>query len=181
MQEIESVASIRARAEKKLTKHQRAIEVVTGALGKPRTLAVIVLCVVGWIAFNLIFTVKNGHPRIDPPPFVWLQAAATLSSLLMTTLVLITENRQSLNAEQRSHLDLQINLLAEHKIAKLIALIEELRRDLPMVRHRVDNEADAMQNAVNPASLLAALERTSLPSTTNTEPTPVDTASKDAD
>jgi uncharacterized membrane protein len=178
--EIESVASIRARAEKKLTKHQRAIESVTGALGKPRTLAIIVLCVVGWIAFNLIFDAKKGHLPIDPPPFVWLQIVVTVSSLFMTTLVLITGNRLTLNAEHRSHLDLQINLLAEQKITKLVSLIEELRRDLPMVRKRIDPVADAMQEAVNPDSLLAALERTSLPPTTNTEPTTVEPATKNA-
>ena len=77
----------------------------------------------------------------------------------MTTLVLITANRQTRNAEERSHLDLQVNLLAEHKVAKLIALVEELRRDLPMVRDRIDHEANAMQEAVDPHAMLEALER----------------------
>jgi uncharacterized membrane protein len=81
----------------------------------------------------------------------------TLSALLMTTLVLITANRQTRNAEERSHLDLQVNLLAEHKVAKLIALVEELRRDLPMVRDRIDREADAMQEAVDPNAMIEAL------------------------
>jgi uncharacterized membrane protein len=79
----------------------------------------------------------------------------------MTTLVLITANRQTRNAEERSHLDLQVNLLAEHKVAKLIGLVEELRRDLPMVRNRVDREADVMQEAVDPHAMLDALERAS--------------------
>jgi uncharacterized membrane protein len=90
-----------------------------------------------------------------------LQGIVALSALLMTTLVLITANRQTRNAEERSHLDLQVNLLAEHKVAKLIALVEELRRDLPMVRDRIDREADSMQEAVDPAAMLAALEGTS--------------------
>jgi uncharacterized membrane protein len=46
-------------------------------------------------------------------------------------------------------------------VAKLIALVEELRRDLPMVRDRIDREADSMQEAVDPAAMLAALERAS--------------------
>ncbi|MGB8299016.1 MAG: hypothetical protein WCG85_26595 [Polyangia bacterium] len=59
--------------------------------------------------------------------------------------------------EERSHLDLQVNLLAEHKVAKLIALVEELRRDLPMVRDRIDREADAMQEAVDPNAVIEVL------------------------
>jgi uncharacterized membrane protein len=156
-QDLESVASIRARADRDLDKHQRMMEVLTGALGRPRTVYLILTLVVSWIAFNLFILRALGRQPIDPPPFFWLQGAVALSALLMTTLVLITENRQARSAEQRSHLDLQVNVLAEHKITKLIALLEELRRDLPMVKDRVDQEADSMQEAADPAAMLVAL------------------------
>ena len=161
MEDLESVASIRARAEQRLDKHQRMMEVLTAALGRPRTVYVTLSIVVGWVAFNLVAPKLFDWQRIDPPPFFWLQGMVALSALPMTTLVLITENRQTRNAEERSHLDLQVNLLAEHKVAKLIALVEELRRDLPMVRDRIDREADAMQEAVDPQAMLQALERAS--------------------
>ena len=156
-QDVESVASIRARAEQRLDRHQRMMEVLTAALGRPRTVYVTLSIVVGWVAFNLLTPKLLGWQRIDPPPFFWLQGMVALSALLMTTLVLITANRQTRNAEERSHLDLQVNLLAEHKVAKLIALVEELRRDLPMVRDRIDREADAMQEAVDPNAMIEAL------------------------
>jgi uncharacterized membrane protein len=159
--DVESVASIRARVAQRLDKHQRMMEVLTAALGRPRTAYATLFLVGGWVAFNLVLPGLTGWRQIDPPPFFWLQGAVTLSALLMTTLVLITENRQTKNAEERSHLDLQVNLLAEHKIAKLIALVEELRRDLPMVRDRIDSEADAMQAGVDPQAMLEALERAS--------------------
>jgi uncharacterized membrane protein len=160
-QDVESVASIRARAEQRLDRHQRMMEVLTTALGRPRTVYVTMSIVVGWVAFNLVTPKLFGWQRIDSPPFFGLQGMVSLSALLMTTLVLITANRQTRNAEERSHLDLQVNLLAERKVAKLIALVEELRRDLPMVRDRIDREADSMQQAVDPAAMLAALERAS--------------------
>jgi len=157
LQDVESVASIRARAEQRLDRHQRMMEVLTAALGRPRTVYVTLSFVVGWVAFNLVMPKLFGWQRIDPPPFFWLQGMVALSALLMTTLVLITANRQTRDAEERSHLDLQVNLLAEHKVAKLIALVEELRRDLPMVRDRIDREADAMQEAVDPNAMIEAL------------------------
>jgi uncharacterized membrane protein len=52
-----------------------------------------------------------------------------------------------------------VNLVAEQKIAKLIALLEELRRDLPIVRDRVDPVADAMAQAVDPQAVLSVLEQ----------------------
>lgn len=154
--DLEALTSIRAHAVKGLDRHQRLIEWTTAALGRPRTIYAILALVFGWIALNVA---PLGHAHIDPPPFFWLQGCVALSSLLMTTLVLITENRQTRTAEERSHLDLQVNLLAEQKVAKLIALVEELRRDLPMVQDRVDPEALAMQQAVDPTAVLEELEK----------------------
>ena len=136
------------------------IEDLTAALGRPRTVYVILLVVSSWIVFNTFTRVATGQPPLDPPPFFWLQGAVSLSAVLMTTLVLITENRQARNAEERAHLDLQVNVMAEHKIAKLIGLLEELRRDLPMVKDRVDQEAESMQEAADPAAILDALAKT---------------------
>ena len=160
-QDVESVAAILARAERRVDRHQRMMEVPTAALGRPRTVYATLLIVAGWVTFNATASRLFGWPPVDPPPFFWLQGTVTLCALLMTTLVLITANRQTRDAEERSHLDLQVNLLAEHKVAKLIALVEELRRDLPMVRDRIDHEADAMQEAVDPHAMLEALEKAS--------------------
>jgi uncharacterized membrane protein len=157
-QDVESVASIRARDDQHLGKHQRMMEGLTAALGRPRTVYLTLSFVVGWVFFNAVTPRIFGWRLIDPPPFFWLQGTVALAALLMTTLVLITALRQTRNADQRSHLDLQVNLLAEHKVAKLIALVEELRRDLPMVRDRVDREANAMQEAADPHAMLDALE-----------------------
>jgi uncharacterized membrane protein len=101
-----------------------------------------------------------GMPAWDKPPFPWLQGALAFTSLVMTTLVLITQNRQSHQGQERDHLDLQVNLLTEQKVAKLIALVEELRRDLPMVRDRIDKEAESMKVPVNPHEVLSDLETT---------------------
>src|ERR1035437_1838242 len=86
-QEVESVASIRARAEQRLDRHQRMMEVLTTALGRPRTIYMTLSIVVGWVAFNLVAPKLFGWPRIDPPPFFGLQGMVALSALLMTTLV----------------------------------------------------------------------------------------------
>jgi uncharacterized membrane protein len=154
-QTVDRVASIRVRAEKQITRHQRAIELVTAALGRPRTLYVIIVIVAVWCVANAL----SDRPR-DPPPFFWLQGTIGLAALIMATLILITQNRQTREAEQRAQLDLQVNLLTEQKVAKAIELLEELRRDLPNVVNRVDLEAEALTKTVDPAAVLSALEQT---------------------
>lgn len=154
---VEALASLRARAEQDVSHHQRRIERLTAALGQPRSFYVIVIVVASWIALNVLVPHLGFRP-LDPPPFVWLQGLVGLGALIMGTIILITQNRQTKHAEQRSQLDLQVNLLAEQKAAKIVALLEELRRDLPTVRNRVDEVADAMEEPVDPYAVLSALE-----------------------
>ncbi len=61
-------------------------------------------------------------------------------------------------ASSQTRPSLQMNLLSEQKIAKLIDLIEELRRDLPNVRERHDPEAEVLKQAADPHLVVSALE-----------------------
>jgi uncharacterized membrane protein len=133
------------------------IEKVTESIGQPWALNAIVGVVMLWVVVNTLGS-KAGLPVLDPPPFSWLQGVMSLSALLVTTMVLTTQNRQAKRAFQRGNLELQVNLVSEQKIAKLISLLEELRRDLPSVRDRVDPVADAMAEAVDAQAVVTGLE-----------------------
>jgi uncharacterized membrane protein len=154
---IEAISDLRVRAERRQTVHQRGIERLTNGLGRPSFLYVIVTFATLWIGVNLALP-SVGRAAFDPPPFALLQGLSTVSALLIAALVLITQNHQMKLADERSRLDLQINVLAERKIAKLIALHEELRRDLPNVPNRHDPEATAMQAHTDPQTVADALE-----------------------
>jgi uncharacterized membrane protein len=101
--------------------------------------------------------------QFDPAPFFWLQGLLGLGALLTATIVLTKQNRAARLAEQRAHLDLKVTLLTEQKTAKLIDLLEELRRDMPNVKDRHDPEAAALQQSMNPDQVLAALDERSEP------------------
>lgn len=102
-----------------------------------------------------------GMKEFDPAPYFWLQGIVGLGALLTATIVLTKQNRLAKLEEQRAHLDLKVTLLTEQKVAKLIDLMEELRRDLPNVKNRHDPEAAALQHSMNPDSVLAALDERS--------------------
>ena len=154
---VKAIGALRQRADERASTHQLFIERITEALGRPRTIYVVVALVAAWIAWNLVAP-RFGLTRPDPPPFYWMQGTIGLAALLMTTMVLTTQNRQVRHGDQRGHLDLQVNLLAEHKIAKVIDLLEELRRDLPSVANRRDLVAEAMTEPVSPHNVITALE-----------------------
>jgi hypothetical protein len=63
-------------------------------------------------------------------------------------------------AGRRQQLMLQLAFLSDHKQAKIISLLEELRRDDPLIHDRHDHEAEAMTHTSNPAEVLDAIRDT---------------------
>ncbi len=153
----ETISALRARAEGQRSHPQRTVEWLTGRIGRPMTIGILLTMIALWIAWNCV-QVARGLTPLDPPPFFWLQGAVALYAALISTFVLATQNREKRHDEQRSYLELQINLRAEEKTAKIIALIEELRRDMPTVHNRIDKDANAMQLPVDTASILKSIE-----------------------
>ena len=91
----------------------------------------------------------------------------SLAAPLLTLMVLAAQRRLAQRSVRREDLELQVNLLAEQKTAKLIALLEELRRDPPSVRDRVDPVANAMTEAVEPTAVLSVIGRGAPPAETS--------------
>lgn len=156
-QNVEAILAFYKSEEQKISRSQRLLETISGFVGRPLFLGSILLFVALWILAN-VFAPQLGWVEFDPPPFSWLQGILSLGALLTATVVLIKQNRLAKLEELRAHLDLQVNLLAEQKTTKLIDLMEELRRDLPMVKDRHDPEAAALQQPTDPHVVLATLD-----------------------
>lgn len=80
-----------------------------------------------WIAFNVGWF--GGKP-FDPFPFSLLTLIVSLEAIFLSTFVLISQNRAGAVADKRAELDLQINLLAEHEITRLLALMDAVANHL---------------------------------------------------
>lgn len=154
---IDAIVELQTKAHRNLPRHQRAVESITAFFSRPAFLYGILLVAALWILPN-VFPRRFGIRPFDPPPFYALQGVVSFSALLISTGVLIKQTRQEQLAEQRAQLSLQMNLLSEQKIAKLIDLIEELRRDLPNVKDRQDPEAEVLKQSTDPHLVVNALE-----------------------
>jgi uncharacterized membrane protein len=72
-----------------------------------------------WIAINVGWL---PFPHFDPS-LVFLAVTATIEALFLSSFVLITQNRMAIAADKRADLHLQIGLLAEHEVTRLLALV----------------------------------------------------------
>jgi uncharacterized membrane protein len=175
-QNIEAVLEFYTRENQKISRSQRILERISNFIGQPVFLGFILLFVALLMLANDALR-QFGMAEFDPAPFFWLQGIVGLGALLTATVVLTKQNRLAKLAEQRAHLDLKVTLLTEQKAAKLIDLLEELRRDLPNVKNRHDPEAAALQQSMNPDLVLAALDERSEP---DEQMNPAEEAKEDA-
>jgi uncharacterized membrane protein len=78
----------------------------------------------------------------------------------MVALILGAQRRADQLAQLREQLNLELAILSEQKKAKVIQLLEESHRDNPLIRNRVDEEAEAMAQPADPKSVLNAIKAT---------------------
>ena len=160
-QNIESIVSLQRREWETVSLSQRRVERLSRFIGRPVYLVALLMVVAAWVVYNSTAPAW-GLRSFDALPFEMLNGILSLIALITTTIVLIAQNRQAKLEQQHTHLALQVNLLTEQKVTKLIHLIEELRRDLPMVKDRHDAQAAALQERADTAQVASAIEEVGL-------------------
>jgi uncharacterized membrane protein len=151
---IKTLNERRKREEKQATAQEKLAEAITRFTGS-MLFVYIHLAIFGfWIIANLgwIPTV----PQWDES-FVVLAMWASVEAIFLSTFVLISQNRMQAAADKRADLDLQISLLAEHEVTKLVTLVSALA-DRMGVRTEVDHELDEITQDVAPEAVLDEIE-----------------------
>ena len=168
---IDSVLEVQKREWEQRPPAQRFLDRVSRIIGRPAYLLVLLVFVIAWIGANF-WLPRSGVRAFDPFPYPLLDGIVTLAALISTTVVLIAQNRQTRIEQQHTHIALQLNLMTEQKVAKIINLIEELRRDLPMVKNRYDPQAATFAEKTDALQVLSAIEEVGLADDRSASPSP---------
>ncbi len=140
---------------------------LTGWIGRPGILVALVASVALWMALNVLME-RLGVSPIDPAPFGGMQAVATLSGFGVSLLILASSRHADEIATHREQVTLELSILAERKTAKIIALLEEIRRDSPHLDNRPDDDAEELALPTDPEHVLRAIRYTQSASPTPT-------------
>lgn len=119
---IELLRDERARMLSQSPLSDRVADVITRFTGSMTFVFVHLAILAGWVLINV------GATRLAPfdPTFVILATAASVEAIFLSTFVLISQNRAAELANRRADLDVQINLLAEHEVTKVIDLVTKI-------------------------------------------------------
>ena len=156
---VQQMAELHGEHENSATPLQKVFESATSSLGRPIALISLTALAAVWIGYNLIAK-RVGWWVPDPPPFGYLELATSLGALAATVLILTSQRRDDIAARHRSQLTLNIATLSEHKIAKVIGLLEEQRRQDPSLPNREDQQADELARPTDPKQVLERIKDT---------------------
>jgi len=149
---VEELQAIDARDRETMSARNRLADVVTRRSGSLRFVAFHVVWFTTWLALNI----PDWQFRFDPFPFGLLTTIVSLEAILLSVFILMSENRQAQRDERHARVDLQVNLIAEREVTKVITMLAELRQDLGLQVQ--DEEVDQMNKKTKVQDLVEAVD-----------------------
>jgi len=123
-QNIETIAKLEAEFNRRRTRSDRVADGISDFSGTMTFVAIHAVLISTWILLNLR-TVPGIKPW-DPFPFMLLSAVLSIEAIFLSTFVLMKQSRMSRRADERAHLDLQINLLAEREMTLVLQMLQSI-------------------------------------------------------
>jgi uncharacterized membrane protein len=157
LQNIDEIARLEEVTQQRRSTADKLSDAVAGFVGSVSFVAIHLAWFGAWVAINT--GLLAWLPIFDPYPYVFLCMIVSLEGVLLSTFVLIKQNRMSQRADQRAHLDLQINLLAEKEVTKLIQMLERVSRQLGIEDEVVDREARELSEITAVSRLAEEVEK----------------------
>ncbi len=119
------------------------------------------------IIFTFWFLLNTGVlsflPKFDPFPFILLAMIVSVEGVLLSTFVLMKQNRMQQRSDARDHLNLQIDLLAEKEVTKALQLLRAIAQKLDIPELEQDDELREMADNTS-VDTLAKRIQSDLPS-----------------
>lgn len=148
---IQALTERRAQEERGAGVQTKVADALTRFIGSMPFVYLHAVAVGLWTAINL--GAVPGAPKFDKT-FVILATAASVEAIFLSTFVLISQNRDAAAADRRADLDLQINLLAEHEISRLMELTAAIARKVGVDPDALDEEIDELSQDVRPEAVM---------------------------
>ncbi|HKI01629.1 MAG TPA: DUF1003 domain-containing protein [Thermoanaerobaculia bacterium] len=156
---IEAIVRLEEESVRSRSLGERVSDSVTRVIGSMSFVVFHLLLFVVWFGVNLGWTPLR---PFDPFPFGILTLIVSAEGVLLAIFVLVSQNRMSRQANQRAHLNLQINLLAEQETTKLLQKVQSILDHLGVEQTSLDEDVAQLSQETHVETLVSELQR-SLP------------------
>lgn len=163
---IRTIVELERKALAKARWSDRMSDAISGFAGSLWFVLCHIALFTGWAAWNAL---APSRLRFDPYPYGLLTFIVSLEGVLIATFVLIKQNRMAAQSDQRDHLNLQVDLLAEQEMTVVLRLLRRISERLGVATDDADDRrTERLTEETNVYELMQTLEQ-ELPSATNEE------------
>ena len=155
-QNVESIVQLEKQALYNRSMAERVAERVTSAAGSTPFVIFHIAWYGLWIAANLVKI--HGIPSFDPFPFSFLTLVVSLEAIFLTLLVLMSQKRMMKDADKRTHLDLQLNMLAEQEATEILRMVRMIGQHLGVEEHE-EKRIRELERPTNVDQLAETIDR----------------------
>lgn len=152
---ISTLLEVRRQLEKRKSIVTKVADAITGFCGSFPFVYLHVVWFGFWILWN---TGLLGLEPFDVYPFGLLTMTVSLEAIFLSMFVLISQNRMTELADQRADLDLQVNLLAEYEITKVLSIVDAIADHLDIEVSK-DPELEELKLQISPDMVLHEMEK----------------------
>ena len=145
---------------------ERVAEVITSFTGSLSFIWLHIVWFVLWIGLNLS---GWAFEPFDPFPFTLLTMVVSLEAIFLSAFILMAENKQGRLADQRARVDLEVDMIAEREITKLVELVVAIHQHLGIHRP-ADRELENMQKTTDIEHLAQVAQATAEAQNGNDKP-----------
>lgn len=152
---IRTIIQLRLKAARERNLQDRLADTITSFSGRMVFVYVHVVWFGVWVLLN---TGHMGVRPFDPFPYGLLTMVVSLEAIFLSTFVLISQNRMSQEAERRADLDLQIGLLTEHELTRVLQMLDVIQEKMG-IENDADSDLADLEIETRPEDVLAEIER----------------------
>ncbi|MEH2092333.1 DUF1003 domain-containing protein [Nostoc sp.] len=152
---IRTLIRLRLQAANKRNLQDRIADTITSFSGHIVFVYVHIVWFGAWIVLN---TGRIGVHPFDPFPYGLLTMIVSLEAIFLSTFVLISQNRLSEESEYRTNLNLQIALLTEHEVTRVLQMLDAIQ-DKMGIDNDEDSELADLEMETKPEDVLTEIER----------------------
>lgn len=149
------IEAFEAKARAKRSWVEKLEDKITSTFGTFAFLAANLIFFTLWIVFNS--DLIRGSKPFDPYPFILLTMVVSLEAIFLSVFVLITEKRQGKINDLRDEIELQVQLIEEQEVTKILGLLAVILKKLGVDASR-DPELQRMLKPLDTEEIERRLE-----------------------
>jgi uncharacterized membrane protein len=157
-QTVRAIVRLEQRDRIAMSRSDRIADWVTRFTGSMPFVYLHVVWFTIWIALNVRIL---GTKPFDPFPFGLMTMIVSLEAIFLATFVLISQNRQALQTDRRAKIDLQLNVISEQEVSKMLRVLDLVSAHLG-VDLTADPDLQEMEQVTDLARLMDEIDEAEL-------------------